>query len=199
MTRSVERVCPVELAGGLDSRIRRWVQNPRRILGPYVKEGMSAVDLGCGPGFFTVDLARLVGESGRVIAADLQEGMLEKLHRKIQRTALEGRITLHRCEPNRIGLPAGVDFVLAFYVVHEFPDAGALFGEVRAVLAPNGRMLVVEPPFHVSRKAFADMVQKAQKAGLTPTGRPRVPLSKTVILERTQPCRSRDSIRTRPT
>ena len=38
------RVCPVALAGHLDSRFRRWVQNPYKILGPYLKEGMVVLD-----------------------------------------------------------------------------------------------------------------------------------------------------------
>ncbi len=46
------RVCPVERAGNLDNRFRRWIQNPRKILGPYMREGMTVLDLGCGPGFF---------------------------------------------------------------------------------------------------------------------------------------------------
>ena len=72
------RICPVERAGHLDNRIRRWLQRPRNILAPYVKAGMTVLDIGCGPGFFTIDMARIVGDSGRVIAADLQAAMLQK-------------------------------------------------------------------------------------------------------------------------
>jgi ubiquinone/menaquinone biosynthesis C-methylase UbiE len=79
-------VCPVAIARFLDNRVRRWVQDPRKILSPYIKEGMTVLDIGCGPGFFTVDIARLVGKSGRVIAADLQEGMLRRLKEKIRKT-----------------------------------------------------------------------------------------------------------------
>lgn len=82
------RVCPVEMAGSLDNRIRRWVQDPQKILAPYIAEGMTVLDLGCGPGFFSIDMAQMVGKSGRVIAADLQEGMLQKLRDKIQGTEL---------------------------------------------------------------------------------------------------------------
>jgi len=76
-----KHVCPVEIAGGLDNRVRRLLQNPQRILGNYVKEGMTALDLGCGPVFLSVEMAKMVGESGIVIAADLQEGMLQKSKR----------------------------------------------------------------------------------------------------------------------
>ena len=79
-----DRVCPVERAGTLDSTFRRWLQNPEKILRPYLREGMTAVDLGCGPGFFTVDMAIIVGDTGRVIGSDLQEGMLRKLADKIE-------------------------------------------------------------------------------------------------------------------
>jgi len=89
-------VCPVEIAGGLDNRIRRWLQNPKKILGPYIEEGKIILDLGCGPGFFSIDMAQMVGKSGRVIASDLQEGMLHKVRDKIKGTELEERITLHK-------------------------------------------------------------------------------------------------------
>ena len=78
------RVCPVSLAGGLDSGIRKLLQNPGRILNAHVREGMTVLDLGCGPGFFSVEMARRVGESGSVIAVDLQEGMLERLRKKLE-------------------------------------------------------------------------------------------------------------------
>ncbi|MEN8212415.1 MAG: methyltransferase domain-containing protein, partial [Thermodesulfobacteriota bacterium] len=80
------RVCPVEKAGSLDNKFRRWFQDPEKILRPYVNKGMTVLDLGCGPGFFSVDMAQMVGKSGRVIASDLQDGMLEKLQSKIQGT-----------------------------------------------------------------------------------------------------------------
>jgi FkbM family methyltransferase len=177
------RVCPVERAGSLDNRIRRWVQDPGKILGPYVSEGMTVLDIGCGPGFFSVEMAQLVGESGRVIAADLQEGMLEKLRNKIQGTELEQRITLHKCPESGIGVSDKVDFVLAFYVVHEIPNQHEFLAEIRSTLKPDGLVLIVEPPLHVSKRAFEETIGKARDAGLTPVERPRVFLSKAVILK----------------
>jgi len=72
-------ICPVEKAGGLDNSIRKILQHPRKILRPYIKEGMSVLDLGCGPGYFSLEIAKLLNESGKVIAADLQQGMLDKV------------------------------------------------------------------------------------------------------------------------
>ena len=184
MTYRKNRVCPVERAGRLDSRFRRWLQNPRKILKPYIKEGMTVLDLGCGPGFFTMDIAQMVGNSGRVIASDLQEGMLEKTRSKIHGTELEERITLHQSQKNTIGVSEKVDFILAFYMVHEIPDQKAFFNEIETIVKLNGQVLVVEPTFHVSKKAFEETVKTAQSAGFTPIERPKVFFSKAVILKK---------------
>lgn len=181
------RVCPVERAGSLDNRIRRWFQHPRKILGPYLEEGMTVMDVGCGPGFFSLAMAQMVGKSGRVIATDLQEGMLEKLRAKIQGTELEKRFTLHRCEEAKIGVSEKVDFILAFYMVHEVPDQELFFNEIGSILKPDGQVLIVEPPFHVSRKSFEETIRKARAAGLAPVARPKVFLSKTVMMKKGKP------------
>ncbi|MBW2030841.1 MAG: class I SAM-dependent methyltransferase [Deltaproteobacteria bacterium] len=179
-------VCPVERAGSLDSRIRRWFQNPRKILEPYVTEGMTVLDFGCGPGFFSIDMAYMVGPSGRVIAVDLQEGMLQILRDKILGTELEERITLHRCEELMVNIPREIDFALAFYMIHELPDQRSFFKEIAEALRPQGRLLVVEPPFHVSKEDFEETIQKAQGAGFVLVERPKVLLSKAALLEKSQ-------------
>jgi ubiquinone/menaquinone biosynthesis C-methylase UbiE len=184
MSDKSRRVCPVERAGSLDNIIRRWLQKPQKILGSYLKEGMTVVDIGCGPGFFSIDMAQMVGKSGRVIAVDLQEGMLQKLRDKIQGTELEERITLLKSEENKIGVSEHVDFVLAFYVVHEVPNVEGFFSEIETILKPNGQVLIVEPPFLVSRSAFEETVRKAQNAGFTFVERPKVLLSKTAVLKK---------------
>ena len=179
------RVCPVEIAGSLDNRIRRWVQDPKKILGPYIEEGMTVMDLGCGPGFFSMDMAEMVGNSGRVIASDLQEGMLHKLRTKIQGTELEERITLHKCEEDRIGISETLDFVLAFYMIHEVPNPKAFFEEIYALLKQKGHLLIVEPRlFHVSKKAFEETIRKAMEVGFAPVGEPKVFFSRSVVLRK---------------
>ncbi len=160
------------------------MQNPYKILNPYIEAGMTVLDLGCGPGLFSMAMAQMVGPSGRVIASDLQEGMLEKLRQKILGTELEERITLHQCQEERIGVSESVDFVLAFYMVHEFPSQEAFFNEIGSILKPNGQALVVEPPLHVSKKAFEKMIETARNAGLLPAERPKILLSKSVLLKK---------------
>ena len=185
MNENRSRICPVSLSGTLDNRFRRLFQDPVKILSPYVKDGMTALDLGCGPGFFTIAMAGLVGESGRVIAADLQDGMLRRLGKKISGTEFENRIMLHKCEEEGLNLKKRLDFALAFYMVHEVPDKARLFREIFDLLKPGAGFLVVEPKFfHVSGEEFKNTVNHAMSAGFETTPGPRLPFSWSVILEK---------------
>ncbi|PIU26305.1 class I SAM-dependent methyltransferase [Candidatus Aquicultor secundus] len=177
-------VCPVEKAGILDNRLRRLVQDPKIILKPYLKEGMIALDVGCGPGYFSLDMARMVGKTGRVIACDLQQGMLQKLKEKIQGTELEERITLQKCEQNKLGVTENVDFILAFWMVHEVPDKDRFLNELEAILKPNGLILIEEPPFHVSEQDFQNTIRIAEAIGFDIFKRPKIFLGKKVILKK---------------
>jgi ubiquinone/menaquinone biosynthesis C-methylase UbiE len=183
MTSDRNHVCPVELAGSLDSKLRRWLHNPHTILSPYVKEGMNALDVGCGPGFFTVPIAQLVGPTGAVIAADLQEGMLGKLGDKVKGTGLESRMKFVQCGKESINVAEKVDFVLAFYMVHEVPDRPAFFRQLRSILKSGGTFLLVEPKlFHVSRREFQATLRTAQEAGFTTSVGPAIRMSWTAVL-----------------
>jgi ubiquinone/menaquinone biosynthesis C-methylase UbiE len=176
-----KKVCPVELAGGLDNFIRRLLQNPKKILSPYISEGMTVLDLGCGPGVFTTEIAKMVSDSGKVIAADLQEGMLEKVRQKIRGTELEKRITLHKCESDKTGVTENVDFVLCFYMIHEVPDQDKLFEELKSILKPAGKVLIIEPIFHVTKTLFEKMISRARGIGFDIINGPKVFYSRTVL------------------
>jgi ubiquinone/menaquinone biosynthesis C-methylase UbiE len=177
------RVCPVELAGSLESRFRRWLHNPERLLAPFVKEGMHALDVGCGPGVFSLAMARMVGETGTVIAADLQEGMLERLRVKVRGSGLANRIRFVKCDANAVNVSESVNFILAFYMVHEVPDKGSFFRQLKAILTRNGHLLLVEPRFfHVSKAAFAETTRIAEDIGFDVRPGPRVWFSWSAVL-----------------
>jgi ubiquinone/menaquinone biosynthesis C-methylase UbiE len=175
-------VCPAAFSGSLDNSLRRWFHKPQKILGPYIKQGMSVLDLGCGPGVFTVEIAKLVGESGKVVAADLQDGMLKIVDRKIHGTVLEKRVVLHKCQENSIGLTEKMDFILAFWMVHEVPDHDRLFEELKSLLKPEGKLYVIEPIFHVNRQAFEKMTERIIKTGFKIIDRPKVLISRAVLV-----------------
>lgn len=177
------RVCPVELAGPLEAGIRRWLQDPRKLLAPFITEGMTVLDIGCGPGFFSIELARMVGPTGMVVSADLQDGMLRKLAARVRGTDLEERIHLVKCEQDTINVSQKIDFGLAFWMVHEVPDKRRFFTELKAVMNEQSRLLIVEPKlFHVSRKEFEATTAQAEDAGLVVSRGPRVWLSWSAVL-----------------
>ena len=175
-------VCPAEFAGSLDNSVRKLVHKPGRILEAYISKGMTTLDLGCGPGFFTIEMAKLVGETGKVIAADIQQGMLDKVAVKIRGTDLEHRIELHKCREDVIGISQKVDFILAFWMVHEVPDQKRLFEEMRSVLSPGGRIWIIEPKIHVTEKAFQKMTGLLALTGLKIIEKPGIWLSRSVLL-----------------
>jgi ubiquinone/menaquinone biosynthesis C-methylase UbiE len=108
----------------------------------------------------------MVGPAGRVIAVDLQTKMLRHVERKAIRHGVADRVVCHPCSADGIGLTCQADFILAFYMVHETPDARRLFEEILSLLAPGGKLLVVEPKMHVKQAVFQSMVTTAVEAGM---------------------------------
>ena len=169
-----ERVCPWWMGYVLASPLRKIWQDPHRILAAHVQDGMTVLEPGPGMGFFTLELARLVGSSGRVIAVDMQEKMLDALVKKAQRVGLSQQIQIRQSPPDSLGiedLRDQVDFVLAFAVVHEFPNRDDFFRQTANVLKKNGTMLLAEPSGHVNAEAWEATLLSAKDAGL-PMERP---------------------------
>ncbi len=174
-------VCPWWLAQTLDNPIRRLIHGPDKILGGYIDPGQTVVDLGCGSGTFTIAMAKMVGESGRVIAVDLQDEMLQMVKQKAVKEGLDSRITTHKSEPDRIGISDKVDFALAFYMIHEVPDVDAVLMEVASLLKPSGKLLIAEPLIHVSESSFKKTVDAAGLAGLRPVCEPKIRFSRSML------------------
>ncbi len=165
-------VCSAEHAFLLDNFIRKWLHNPHKILSPFVRPGMTVVDLGCGPGLFTREMANLVGPNGKVIAVDIQKAMLDKIKVPMVKLHLAGR--------DAIGLRSPVDFALMFYMLHEVSDQRKFLKDLRSIL--KGYALLVEPKFHVSRSDFEKSILYAKKAGFSCEIGPRILLSRTCLL-----------------
>jgi len=175
-------VCPVERAGALDGSFRKLMHNPQKILQPYIKAGMIVLDIGCGPGFFTLEIAKMLNSLGKVIAADVQEGMLRIIRGKIKGTALERRIELHKSDYESIGVVEKVDFVLAFWIVHELRNQEKFFEELSSIVKPTGLIFIVEPRVHVSKRDFNAMLNLIKENGFTMVESPKVFFSRTVVL-----------------
>lgn len=183
-------VCPWWLGPVLASPLRRWFQDPHALLSPWVKDGDVVLEPGPGMGFFTLELARLAGPAGRVVAVDLQPKMLEGLRKRARKAGVDARIETRVATAESLGvadLAGRVDFVLAAAMVHELPDAARFFAEVAAALRPGGRALLAEPSGHVNRAAFAAELELARRAGLRVEPGPTVRSSHAALLVREGP------------
>lgn len=179
------RICPWWLGYVLASPLRRLLQDPAAILKPYVREGMTVLEPGPGMGFFTVEMARQVGASGRVVAVDVQPRMIAGLKRRLAKAGLLERTDARLAPSDSLGLQdlqGEVDFALAMAVVHEMPSSGQFFAEVAQAMKPGATLLLAEPSGHVKKAAFENQLQDAASAGLEVTDRPAIPRSQAALL-----------------
>lgn len=171
------RVCPVLLGHVLVNPLRKLIQDPDKILRPYLTDGMIAIDVGSGMGYFSLPMAALVGAKGKVICVDLQEKMLSSLRKRAQKAGMLERIETRRAESNSLNLGdkgGAADFVLAFAVVHEIPDQERLLQEIHNVLKKNGYLLLSEPNGHVNKERFARTKSIAQASGFEIAAAPEI-------------------------
>jgi tRNA A58 N-methylase Trm61 len=182
------RICPWWLGYVLASPLRRLLQDPAAFLKPYVREGMTVLEPGPGMGFFTVELARQVGPSGRVIAVDVQPRMIGGLKRRLAKAGLLKRTDVRLAPSDSLALQdlrGKVDFVLAMAVVHEMPSSRRFFEEVAETMKPGATLLLAEPSGHVKKDAFEAELQEAAAARLEVTDRPAIRRSQAALLKKT--------------
>jgi len=182
-----KRVCPWWLGYVLASPLRRLAYDPAGILRPYVRPGMTVLEPGPGMGFFTLELARMVGASGRVVAVDVQPKMIERLKRRAAKAGVLERIDARLVASDSLGvadLAGRVDFTLAFAVVHEMPSSESFFAEVARASKPGASVLFAEPAGHVKPELFEEEMQEALEAGFALVERPSLRRSQAALLRR---------------
>lgn len=178
------RVCPWWVAYLFDNPLRRMIHPAEKILGPYVSEGMTVLDFGCGFGHFALGMARLAGPSGRVVAADIQQKMLDKTLARARKAGLDRIIHPLLCSGRGIGPVPLLDFALASNAIHETPVPAAIMAELFSRLRPGGRLLLMEPNAHLRAADFETEVALAGAAGFVETGRPAVSREMCALLEK---------------
>ncbi|MBK9577589.1 MAG: methyltransferase domain-containing protein [Fibrobacterota bacterium] len=176
-----EVTCPWWLLPTFDNPLRRWIHPAERILSPWVKPGETVLEPGCGMGYFTIPLARLVGSQGRVIAVDLQDRMLQGVAVRARRAGMSERIQAMRCESDRLGVVGPVDFAMAFWMVHEVSHREAFLAEILGVMKDQGRFLVAEPRVHVTAANFQRTLDIARSVGFQVVAAPKVGFSRAVV------------------
>jgi ubiquinone/menaquinone biosynthesis C-methylase UbiE len=173
--------CPWWLLFTFDNPMRKMIHNPHKILCPYVSVGSTVLDVGCGMGYFSLELARLVGPTGKVIAADLQPQMLAGLDKRAHKAGVQSVIQPHLCSTDKIGVTEQVDMVFAFWMVHEVANRRAFLQELYSILKPDGILLIVEPLIHLTHKNFEATLDLADELGFIEISHPQVVISRSVI------------------
>jgi ubiquinone/menaquinone biosynthesis C-methylase UbiE len=123
-----------------------------------------------------VELARLAGPSGRVIAVDIQPQMIAGLRRRIDARVVP---STSMCLDDKAGT---IDFALVFAVLHEMPAAGPFFAEATRALKPGATLLLAEPAGHVDEVEFAEELAAAAQAGLTVVSHPSIRSCRAALL-----------------
>jgi ubiquinone/menaquinone biosynthesis C-methylase UbiE len=152
------------------SPLRRLIENPEKLLGPWVEPGMTVLDVGCATGFFSLPLARMTGEKGRVLCVDVEPRMMKGLVRRATKAGLIDRIEPILCGEDDLGLSGRegtVDLAVAIHTLHELPDVEHGLRQIAAALKPGGRLLVIEPRGHVSQATWDYEVETARHLGFT--------------------------------
>jgi SAM-dependent methyltransferase len=172
-----KRVCPWWIGYLLASRLRRFLHDPQALLSPYLHEGMTVLEPGPGMGFFTMELAKLVGHSGRVIAVDVQPRMIAVLKKRLGKAGLVSRVDARVVSNESLGVADSsgtVDFVLAFAVAHETPSSRQFFSQAAQASKPGARLLLAEPAGHVKPDEFERELADAAEVGFVLRERPIV-------------------------
>lgn len=140
------RPMPRQMAGLLDHPLRMRYRNPGETLGLYgLSAGMTVLDLGCGTGTFTVEMARMVGPQGLVHAVDLQQPVLERAQARVVEAGCGTQVRFHCAGAYELPLEDdSIDLAVVIATLGQIPDTLLALLELRRVLKPGARLAVSE-------------------------------------------------------
>lgn len=172
--RKIAPVMTYEGADWLTRSTRIQEENPQKLMDALgIKPGQTICDLGCGNGYYTLELARLVGPTGKVFAVDIQPEMLRLLESRAGQNNLKN-IQLILNTPTDPKLPANsVDLILVVDVYHELSYPEHMLKALRKSLKPDGRIVLVEfrgEDPTVPIKPLHKMTKKQVRKELEPNG-----------------------------
>ena len=160
--------CPWWMHYVLISPLRRLLEPPEKLVRPFIRAGMTVVEPGCGFGFVSLELARLVGDQGKVISVDLEPRAVKRLEKRARKAGLSERMEFRSCSSHHLGLAdydGRVDVVVVVHTLHEFEDLSGFLAQTAALLKPSGRLLIVEPKGHIKPAEFQTQLQSCRQVG----------------------------------
>ncbi len=121
----------------------RLFRDPYRVLDAAgLKPAQDVLEVGCGPGFFTVPAAKIVGQEGSVCALDVNPLAVERVRQKIEKESLTN-VRAILADAAQTGLPdESFDLIFVFGFGHQVSDMANVFAEVRRLLKPGGVLSV---------------------------------------------------------
>jgi SAM-dependent methyltransferase len=132
---------PERLAFTLNNRVRRFLEPPDRLIS---KLGLRAsdvvVDFGCGPGFYTIPMAKVVA---RTVALDISPRMLERTDSNARKNGVTVELLTTDGTEIKLG-DESVDLIFLNHVFHEVVNRQKVLSEFLRILKPSGRLTVVE-------------------------------------------------------
>lgn len=147
-----------------------WQQPERVIKDIALRPGQTVADVGAGGGYFTFRLSEAVGPRGRVIAVDLDPGMLQIIQEEAADRGATN-VSVHAGQAEDPGIPVPVDLVFLANTYHHIENPAVYFRGVRRYLKPGGRLVIIdfnaEGFFHdfLGHGADADAVSRALDEG----------------------------------
>lgn len=180
-------VCPEWVGYIMASPLRKLQQNPNKMLSPYISEGMNILEIGPAMGFFSIPMAKMTGNKGRVYCIDIQDNMLKKLYQRARKASVDHIIETRLATANAMNidnLKNTIDFTLLAYVVHEVPDQNKLFSAISEVMKENSNLLFIEPKGHVNTVKWDKSIAIATNQGFQISQNIKVTGSRAILLHK---------------
>ncbi len=121
-----------------------WQQVEQVLAALNLQPGDRVADVGCGPGYFAIPLARAVGPTGVVWAVDIEPKMLERLRQHIAEANVDNIRTVLAPDNDPTLPPGAVDTILIVNTYHHFPDRPAYVAKLKRALTPGGRIANID-------------------------------------------------------